>query len=393
MQRAYGVLPDDVRMVVSPYRICPLGAHVDHQRGIVTGIALDQSVMLAFAPAPKKSEKRVAARSLNFEREVRFDLGSIPPARPGDWGNYLRGAAVAVRRKFGAGLRRGMVAVVDGNMPVGGLSSSAAVGVAYLLALEAVNGLSVSTADNIELDRAVENGYIGLNNGILDQSVILGSRCGQLLRLDCATQQWQTTAGPARGTFGVLVFHSGVTASLVTTGYNQRVAECREAARRLLAAAQKPMTDDVVLRDVPEEVFRQLGVTLPPALRRRATHFFSEQARVRAGLDAWQAGDLARFGQWVTQSGRSSMENYECGSPHLIAIYELLAAAPGVFGARFSGAGFRGSCIALVDPGRAEAIGATVAQGYARRYPAEARRSAVVLCDSDDGARLLAGTG
>jgi len=393
MQRAYGVPPADVRVVVSPYRICPLGAHVDHQRGVVTGMALDQAILLAFAPAPAKTPDRVVARSHNFEHEVCFDLDTIPPAQPGDWGNYLRGAAMSLRRKLGGGLLRGMVALVDGDLPVGGLSSSAAVGVAYLLALEAVNGLSVSIADNIELDRAIENDYIGLNNGILDQSVILASQRDRLLSLDCATQQWQTVAGPPRDAFAVLVFHSGVTESLVTTGYNQRVAECREAARQLLRAARKPAAGDVVLRDVPEAVFRQLGVTLPLPLRRRATHFFTEQARVRAGVEAWRAGDVARFGQLVTQSGRSSMENYECGSPQLIAIYEALAATPGVFGARFSGAGFRGSCIALVEPARAEAIAATTADHYARRHPSEAGRSAIALCHSDDGARVLTGAG
>ena len=389
MRRVFDVPPGEVRVVISPYRICPLGAHVDHQRGIVTGMALDQAVLLAFAPAPEKTRNRVVARSLNFEHEVQFDLDSIPPARPGDWGNYLRGAALALRQHCDGAIRRGISAVVDGQMPVGGLSSSAAVGVAYLLALEAANDLTVGIADNIELDRAIENGYIGLNNGILDQSVILASQRDRLLSLDCATQQWQTITGPRRAAFAVLVFHSGITESLMTTGYNQRVAECREAAQLLLSAARTPVPENTVLRDVPEEVFRQLGVTLPLPLRKRATHFFTEQARVRAGLEAWQASDLTRFGQLVTQSGRSSMDNYECGSPQLIAIYELLAVTPGVFGARFSGAGFRGSCIALVEPARAVAIAAAVAEGYAQRHPAEAMRSALVLCDSDNGARLL----
>jgi galactokinase/galacturonokinase len=389
MRRTYGVPPADVRVVVSPYRICPLGAHVDHQRGVVTGMALDQAVLLAFAPAPEASAGRVSARTHSFDHEVSFELDAIPPVQRGDWGNYLRGAALSLRQEYGERLRRGMLAIVDGRMPIGGLSSSAAVGVAYLLALEAVNGLDVNIAENIRLDRAIENGYIGLNNGILDQSVILASRRDQLLRLDCASQHWQAVAGPQRDAFDVLVFHSGVTAALVTTGYNQRVAECRDAARRLLVAAGRPASDDAVLRDVPEEVFLQSGDALPEPIRRRATHYFTEQARVRDGVDAWRAADLARFGSLVTQSGRSSMENYECGSPQLIAIYELLAGTPGVFGARFSGAGFRGSCVALVDPVRAEDIAATAAEGYARRHPADAEHSAIVVCDTDDGARLL----
>jgi galactokinase len=391
LRRANGVAAADARVVVSPYRICPLGAHVDHQLGVVTGMALDQAVLLVFAPAPARAKRRVTIRSMNFPGETVFDLDAIPPQQPEDWGNYVRGAAAALRGRFGGQLRRGMVGIVDGDLPIGGLSSSAAVGVAYLLGLEAVNSLTVSIPDNIQLDRAVENGYIGLHNGILDQSVILASRRDQLITLDCRTEQWRTARGPSRDAHQIMVVHSGVTESLVATGYNQRVAECREAARLLLAAARKPVPNDVVLRQVSEPLFRHHGLTLPMPLRKRAMHFFTEQARVREGAAAWEAGDLGRFGALVTQSGRSSIENYECGCPHLVTIYELLAAAPGVFGARFSGAGFRGSCIALVEPARAPAVAATVAEGYARRHPDEAKQMAIALCQSDDGARLVAG--
>ncbi len=386
---AFHVSPADVRLVVSPYRICPLGAHVDHQLGMVTGLALNQAVLLAFAPSPDAHAKEVTALSKNYPGQVGFELDSIPSFRQGDWGNYLRGAALALRQQFGKRLCRGMVAMVDGDLPMGGLSSSAAVGVAYLLALEAVNGLPATVAENIHFDRAIENGYIGLRNGILDQSVILASQRSRLLLLDCQSERWHTVSGLKEEAFELLVVYSGVEQPLVSTGYNQRVAECREAARQLMNAAGQNVADGAVLRQVGEDIFARHGATLPPTLRKRATHFFTEQARVHDGAAAWTSGDLDWLGRLVTESGESSVKNYECGSPPLITLYELLAGAPGVLGARFSGAGFRGNCIALVKPGTAESVAVAVGEGYARRHPAEARRYAACICQTDDGARTL----
>jgi len=170
-----GVSADQVRVVRSPYRMCPLGAHVDHQLGQVTGLALDRALLLGFVP---RSDGRVALASRQFDRSVEFSLADLPHKPAGDWGDYARGAAFALCRS--QTLNTGIYGMVDGHDNVGGLSSSAAVGVAYLLALQHVNGLRWSAEGTIELDRIVENDYLGLQNGILDQSVILLGQGGRL---------------------------------------------------------------------------------------------------------------------------------------------------------------------------------------------------------------------
>ena len=119
------------RAVVAPFRICPLGAHVDHQHGTVTGMALENSVALVFTPSP---DGRTRLKSLNFPDEIIFDAAA-PQERARDWSDYARGAAAALARDTGITL--GIDAVLEGNLPIGGLSSSAACGVAYLLAFEA----------------------------------------------------------------------------------------------------------------------------------------------------------------------------------------------------------------------------------------------------------------
>lgn len=389
LRRMEGVDMRQVRVVRAPLRISPLGAHIDHQLGIVTGMTIDRSILLAFVPS---TDGRIRVESLNFPQPATFGLAEIPPVQQGDWANYVRGAALALQQQHK--LSVGLTGVVGGSMPIGGLSSSAAVTIAYLLALEAINDLAIGAYENVELCRFSENRYIGLNNGILDQSVILHSAQRHLTRIDCQSVEVDRVpagldAAALAERFEVLVVYSGVTHALVGTDYNNRVAQCRSAAEQMLAHAGLPVPEDVRLRHVPDEVYEQYVTRLEAPLQRRARHFFGEMARVRAGVDAWQAGNLTRFGELVTASGDSSIRWYESGSPQLITLYEILAQTPGVYGTRFSGAGFRGNCIALIDPAYRESIAAAVHARYPAAQPEEAARYSIHFCRPDGRAELI----
>lgn len=378
------VPPQAVRTVRSPYRVCPLGAHVDHQLGHVTGMALDRALLLGFVP---REDGAVAIRSRQFAGVVEFVLADPARTEPGDWADYARGAAFALGKA--GSLRRGITAVVDGHDDVGGLSSSAAVGVAYLLALEAANDLELSPAENIELDRVIENDYIGLSNGVLDQSVILLSRPGHLTCLDCRTGRSRLVPFGGLQEVCLAVLFSGLSVPLSETDYNRRVGECRQAASRLLGAAGMSVPEPPHLRAVPPDAFKQYGHLLPEHLRRRAAHFFTEQERVQRGVDLWRRGDLAGFGRLVTESGRSSIENYECGNPYLRTAYEVLRDCPGVYGARFSGAGFRGCCIALVRPECVQQIAGVALSRYLEAHPDMAGKAKLYFCRPAEGAAVL----
>jgi galactokinase/galacturonokinase len=373
------------RIVRVPLRISPLGAHIDHQLGTVLGMAVDRAILLAFAPT---SDGSVFVESLDFDTPTRFPVDSVPPYQRGDWGNYLRGAALALQQE--QPLTHGIVGVIDGDMPIGGLSSSAAVTIAYLLALESANGLERSPHENIALVTRTEHEYIGLNNGILDQTSILFSRRNHLTRIDCQTVQIEPipTAAP-QGSFEIMAVYSGVDRALVGTSYNNRVAECQAAASQLLAHAGQQNGDSPRLREVDPALFAVYGPQLPEPLRRRATHFFTEMERVSAGEAAWREGDMVRFGELVSASGASSIDNYECGCPQLITLYQILRETPGVFGVRFSGAGFRGNCLALIDPAQRQLIAEHLHQHYPSAHPEMADRYSIHFCQPDDGARLL----
>ncbi len=378
---------EDIRIVRAPLRISPLGAHVDHQNGLVTGMTLDRAIMLAFVP---REDRRVVVESLNFRGRVNFSLDEIPPKVPRDWGNYARGAAMALTATYE--LSRGISAVVEGSMPIGGLSSSAAVGIAYLLALETANDLTLTPEDNIGLDRYIENVYLGLRNGVLDQSMILLSEQDCLTYLDCQTMDVEKVpVSRAETPFEILVVYSGVAQNLTGTDYNNRVAECQMAARQLLALAGEPVPEQPRLRMVDPEIYEIYGDRLASPLDRRARHFFTEIDRVQQGVTAWRKGEIDAVGELMRASGASSVYNYESGCPQLTTLYEILSECPWVYGARFSGGGFRGSCIGLSHPDFRAEIKAFVAERYPIAHPDIQGQYSVHFCRSDGPARLLNG--
>ncbi|MFQ5342896.1 MAG: galactokinase family protein [Anaerolineae bacterium] len=385
IQHTFNARRGDVRLVRAPLRICPLGAHIDHQLGLVTGMTIDAPILLAYVPNPTR---QVRIHSLNFSPEVAFSIDDVPPRGEPLWGNYVRGAVQALQQRYT--LHQGMDGVIAGEMPIGGLSSSAAVGVAYLLALEDVNELDVSPMENIEFDRYIENEYIGLNNGILDQSVILLSDRRHLTFMDCQSVDHSRIPSPLDSNdFDILVVYSGLSRSLVSTDYNQRVSQCQTAAGMLLEWAGQLVPPSPRLRMAPPEIFGDYERRLPEPLARRARHFFSEMKRVRQAVAAWEAGNLAQFGQLMAQSGHSSIVNYECGSPHLISLYEILNNCAGVYGARFSGAGFRGCCIGLSDPTQRELITETIQREYPIRHPDVQGQYGIYFCKPDGAARRV----
>ncbi len=361
--------------VRSPLRACPLGAHVDHQGGEVTGMALDRSVVMVAHPL---DEPVVRLESLNFPGPIEVDLRGAPQKR-GDWGDYLR-AAVSVLQP-GSRLDRGFSGVVRGDLPGMGLSSSAAVLVSCFLGLTEVNQLDLDRAEIARLVQRAENDFIGLSSGLLDQSVILFAEAGSLTLIDCSDFSVSQAPLPEDAPdFRVLAFFSGVSRHLIGTDYNSRVDQCRQAAAWLQEAAGLPVAAKPRLGDVTPEIFESFGMDLPNPLNLRAAHFFGEIARVRDGVEAWSRGDLETFGALMTASGESSIVNYQCGTPPLVALYETLRKAPGVFGTRFSGAGFGGSCLALVEADSADDVVDRVSRDYAAAFPEFSAQAQAAVC-------------
>ncbi len=380
--KIYGKAPEAT--VFCPYRISPIGAHIDHQYGKINGLAIDKGIHIAFN---KKENGVVELQSLNFPKRAQFHVNSIPEEKVGDWADYIRGAAKMLLEKYP--LRYGISAVIEGTLPIGGLSSSAAVIIAFMSALAQVNRISLEPWETIMMAKAAENKYVGVNCGKLDQSCEVLCRKDQMLYLDCADDSYQLIPWVGKP-FGIAVFFSGLERSLTTSAYNLRQDECKAAAYSLLAyaGAEYGKFADTRLRDVPVPIFDEYKDRLPANFRKRAIHYFSEYRRTEEGAEAWRRGDLETYGKLIFESGRSSIENYECGCPELITLYNIMTETNGIYGGRFSGAGFKGCCMALVDPAKANDLLHRVEERYLAVYPALKGKYLGALCESADGVRL-----
>lgn len=373
--------------IFSPYRVCPLGAHVDHQHGLVTGFAFDMGVDLWFEPT---DDGIVRLKSETFEGEVEFDITQPTRVKEGNWGDYARGAKFALKKRFT--LKKGIKGTIKGSLPIGGLSSSAAVLIAYVMAIAKANNIELSKMEVIKIASQAEREYIGLTNGILDQACIALGEKDSLLFLDTDTEQYRIIRkNPRMPEFELAIIFSGLTRSLVSSDYNLRVAECKTAAWNMMAYTGMPLKglDKTYLRDIPKETFDLTKDKMPPRFARRAEHFYSEYKRVRKGVTAWETGNLQLFGQLSFQSCESSIKNYECGSEELIAIYNIMRQTEGIYGGRFSGAGFKGACIALVDPTKKDDIRQRITDEYLRMFPEYTDSFEIHFCKTDDGARFL----
>lgn len=369
-----------------PYRVCPIGAHSDHQYGLVTGLAISEGIHIMYAPT---NDGEVSLHSMNIFGDHSFNVKKIPQSNK-TWSDYVKGAVMSLKRKHD--ITVGVRAVVMGTMPIGGLSSSAALTIAFLSAFCRVNSIKPDAKEIIEHALWTENNYVGVKCGKLDMSCEVLAKKNKLLYLDTMDDSFELLPGSKRmKPYEFVIFFSGVERSLMSSSaFNTRVDEMKSAAYAMKSyAGMEPSTfADTRLRDVPLEVFEAYKDKLPEAWARRATHFYGEFDRVQRGAKAWREGDIEEYGRLVFKSGYSSIHNYETGSPELIKLYDIMCDTEGIYGGRFSGAGFKGCCMAIIDPQYRESICQKVEQEYLSAFPKLRGKFSVHICNSADGCKF-----
>ncbi len=383
-ERIYHKSPEDIAFC--PYRVCPLGAHVDHNLGKITGFAIDKGIHVAYTA---EDPGEVSVASAQFDTVQNWSVLAPPKFKAGDWADYLRGATSALNRKFP--LSVGLSAMIVGTLPIGGLSSSAAVIISFLSALCRVNGIHPTERQMVDIALEAEHDFVGVACGKLDQSCEVFSKKDCLLYLDTKDDSYELLDKPAEmKPFKIGIFFSGVERNLIGSKYNMRADEARSAAYSLMAYAgmEYGKFSETNLRDVPYEVFLQYRDRLPEPFRRRAEHWYGEYIRVEKGVEAWKKGDIEAFGALSFESGESSVTMWETGSPELKTIYEIMRRTDGIYGGRFSGAGFKGCCMALLDPEKWEEISRKVQTEYLKVFPELENKYSACLCASADGVLL-----
>ncbi len=372
----------DLKWAFCPYRVCPLGAHVDHQKGAVTGFAIDKGIEIAYVPTKSKI---CELRSLNMEGRGIFPIGDVPD-RQFDWCDHLRGATKMLGKRYE--LKTGIRGVIYGSLPIGGLSSSAAVIICFLSALVHANGLKITKREMIDIALETENEYLGISVGKLDQSCEVLCEKDNLLYLDTIDDSYVNhPVNKNMKPFEIAIFFSGVARTLVGTAYNTRVDECKSAAYNVLAhsGAEYGKYKETYLRNVDFETYEKFKHLLPVNFRKRADHYYNEQRRVQDGIKAWNDGDIEKFGKLIFESGESSIQLYETGSPELKKLYDIMKETKGIYGGRFSGAGFKGCCMAIIDPRYKESIEREVTQRYLKAFPELKDTFSVHFCTTGNG--------
>lgn len=366
-----------------PYRVCPLGAHVDHQHGLVTGFAIDQGTSLDYIASADGS---IEIYSENFEGQALGNIHEKYYERQYTWADFVYGCAFILRKNYD--LKKGIKGIISGSLLGGGLSSSASVILTYLKAFTKVNSINLTNPELINLAIQVEREFIGVNVGKLDQSCEVYCRKNHLFFLDTNDDSQKLYSIPKNmPEFEIAIVFSGMERKLAGSKYNMRVDECKAAAYALkdFAHMEYGKLADTYLRDVPVGIWQQYKNKLPKNWLKRTEHFYAENERVKKGIDAWKKGDLEQFGKIIFESGDSSINLYQTGSVELKTLHEIMKKCDGIYGGRFSGAGFNGCAMAIVDPSKKENIQKFLTEEYLKVYTDLKDQFKVVFCKTADG--------
>lgn len=325
----------------APGRVNLLGEHTDYNDGFVLPVAIAQRTRVTMR---RNGTDSFALHATELDESVRFSFDAPPTEH---FATYVYGC-LALARAQRADIP-GLDIEVRSDVPMGvGLSSSAALEVATLRCLRQLLDLPFDDVLVAQLAQRAEIEYAHVRCGIMDQMASSLAATDRALLIDTRSLERRDVPLPAGS--AVLVLDSGVARTLAGSGYNQRRSECEAAARALGVAS---------LRDV--QSLAQIEALADPLLRRRARHVFTENARV---LQAADCKDAAEFGRLMNASHASLRDDYEVSTPELDLLVRWLQAEEGVFGARLTGAGFGGACVALCRDDSLRQVAESVLENY-----------------------------
>lgn len=352
--RLYGPAAEPIRCFFAPGRVNLIGEYTDINGGYVFPAAISQGIYGAIRQHP---DRMIRLASANARQEVAVDLDATTVFAAADgWANYPKGVISFLQRE-GYPLR-GCDILFAGTLPEGaGLSSSAALLVltAYMLRQSGGRAADVDRSELARFCQRVENQFMGVNCGVMDQFAVARGKADNAILLECGSLDFEYVPVDLRD-YALLIMNTNKKRELTESCYNVRRQECDEALAMI--GRSRPIRH--LCQATPAEV-----EALPEGLpRQRARHVVSENARVLQAVQYLKSGDLARFGKLLTASHQSLQYDFDVSGPELDAIVGSALSAPGCIGARMTGAGFGGCAIALVARQRAEEFRGIVNQAY-----------------------------
>ena len=343
-------------IAIGPGRVNLIGEHTDYNDGYVLPVAIKRDIRIALRP---REDRRVKVFSLEYNDWYEFSLDELRYNQELLWTNYVQGVAW-VLQELGIGLR-GFDGVISGNVPrASGLSSSAALEVATATAFlaasdqsHALNPVKIALAA-----QRAENKFVGVNCGIMDQYISVLGQEGQALLIDCRSLEYELIPVPKEA--ALVIGNTKASRSLAGSAYNERRRQCEEG----VAILQTVLPNVRALRDVTSAQLEEHKALLSEVVYRRCRHVVGEDERVLQTVEALKANDLTTMGKLMNASHDSLRDDYEVSSPALDAMVNAMRSVNGVYGARLTGAGFGGCAVALVQPGREQAVVDAIYEKY-----------------------------
>lgn len=357
----------------APGRVEILGNHTDYNGGLVLAAAIDRFTAVVGGPAAGNKVTLVAP---DLNDEATGNAAGIVADPEHSWASYVLGVADQLNK---AGIAiGGFSAVLQSNVPVGaGLSSSAALEVATAYLLKQLYPYEMEKMEIAKLCQRAENQFVGVSSGLLDQFSSTFGAIDSLLFLDCQSFE-HATVPLAKSGVSLVICDSMVKHSLTSGHYNERRAECEEAAAHF---------GKKLLRDVDPVEFDTRKAELPLNVRKRAEHVFGENVRVQAGIAAAKAGDLPALGAAMSASHESSRTLFENSTPELDYLVATAKTLPGCYGARLTGGGWGGATVNLVKNDKIDSF----TRELTAKYKAHTGKSPnVFVCAIGEGAHVVA---
>ena len=368
----FEVLPDATWMATSPGRVNLLGEHVDYNHGVVLPMAIDRYVKMAVKP---RKDDHVILHALDLGENVNFSLADLPKKRDikgellPNWALYPASVAWAYQKEgFKPG---GMEAAFTSNLPIGaGLSSSAAVELAFAEYWKTLGEWKIDRMRMAEICQNGENAYVGVNCGLMDQFACAHGVARCALLFDTNSHVWQPIPLPLNT--AVVIADSTIRRGLVGSDYNLRKGECQQA----LTLIQEKNPNMGSLSAVQIVDLEEIALFLPPELMKRMRHVVEENERVRRGCGCLIADDAVGFGKLMVEGHASLRDLYQVSLPELDALVDSAMQIDGCYGARLTGAGFGGCTVNFVERDQVADFSSTLQAMFEKEFGLQAKVTA-----------------
>ncbi|MCM3512024.1 MAG: galactokinase [Carnobacterium sp.] len=370
----------DMEAFFSPGRINLIGEHTDYNGGNVFPCAI---TLGTYGLAAKREDKTLNFYSENFAELgiISIDLDNLEYNAADRWTNYPKGM-IKFLKESGYDINQGLDILYYGNIPNGaGLSSSASIELLTGFIVQTLFGLDIDRLELIKTGQRVENEFIGVNSGIMDQFAVGKGKKDTAILLDCNTLDYELIPVVLEN-HSIVIMNTKKRRELADSKYNERRSECDQA----LAELQKVLTISS-LGELDEQTFDQhQSILSNETILKRARHAVTENQRTLKASVALKAGNLEEFGQLMNESHISLRDDYEVTGPELDIMVQAAWDQPGILGARMTGAGFGGCAIAIVENNKIDEFIDQVGKQYLDQigYPGE-----FYIAQISDGPKLL----